>query len=122
VILYEMLTGEMPFHGANPFAVMNARLVTSPIAPREINPKISPGLQQIVMRALERDPDHRYASAQQFAEDLSHPDDGTAIVRPALVDLRRSSPAPRRSLVSSLMRALLPAVVFGFLLYLARAT
>ena len=120
VILYEMLTGETPFHGANPFAVMNARLVTPPGPPNDINPEISPGLQEIVLHALERDPNLRYASAQEFAEDLSHPDSVAVDDRHALVDLRTQRPARRRSLFSNLMRAILPAVLFGFLLYLAR--
>ena len=57
VILYEMLTGETPFHGDNPFAIMNARLVTSPRPPSEINPAISPQLEAMILRALDRDPD-----------------------------------------------------------------
>jgi eukaryotic-like serine/threonine-protein kinase len=117
VILYEMLAGETPFHGVNPFAVINARLVSSPRPPREINPEISPGLQAIVLRALERDPNLRYASAQEFAEDLSHPDAVEITDRSALVDLPTQRPARRRSLASYLMRALLPVVIFGFLLY-----
>jgi serine/threonine protein kinase len=121
VILYEMLTGETPFHGANPFAVMNARLVASPRPPSEINPEISPQLDEMVLRALERDTDRRYASAQQFAWDLSHPDDVPAAERPALVDLRQQPPARRRSLVSYVMFALIPVIVFGLLLYVARA-
>jgi serine/threonine-protein kinase len=100
VILYEMLTGETPFHGANPFAVMNARLVTAPAPPSEINLEISPGLQEIVLRALERDPNHRYADAQEFAEDLAHPDAVAVVNRHALVDLRTQRPARRRSLAS----------------------
>ena len=48
-ILYEMLTGETPFHGDNPFAIMNARLVTSPGPPSEISPAISPQLEAIVL-------------------------------------------------------------------------
>jgi serine/threonine-protein kinase len=121
VILYEMLTGETPFHGANPFSVMNARLVTAPRPPSEINPEIPPGLQEIVLRALERDPSRRYASAREFARDLSHPDQVTVTDRPALVDLRLQPPTARRSLASYLMLALIPAVVFGLLLYVARA-
>jgi serine/threonine protein kinase len=114
VVLYEMLTGETPFHGANPFAVMNARLIQTPRPPSEINPEISPELEAIVLRALERDPNRRYASAQEFAWDLSHPGE----VR--LRDLRQQPPARPRSLVSYLMFALIPAVVFALLLYVAR--
>jgi eukaryotic-like serine/threonine-protein kinase len=121
VITYEMLTGETPFRGANPLAVMNARLVAPPRPPSEINPEISPQLDEIVLRALERDPDERYASAREFAHDLSYPDDVVLTDRPALVDLRQQSPGRRRSLVSYLiMLALIPALL-GLLLYVARA-
>ncbi len=120
VMLYEMLTGETPFHAANPFAVMNARLVASPLRPSEINPEISVGLQRIVLRALERDPGRRYSSAQEFASDLAHPDEVPAD-QPALVDLRQQPSPRKRSLASYFMLALLPAVLFGLLLYVARA-
>jgi len=120
VMLYEMLTGETPFHGVNPFAVMNARLVASPLRPSEINPAISAGLQQLVLRALERDPGRRYSSAQEFACHLAHPDEVPAD-QPALVDLRQQPSPRKRSLASYLMLALLPVVLFGLLLYVARA-
>jgi len=121
VMLYEMLTGETPFHGVNPFAVMNARLVASPRPPSEINPEISPQLEEVVLRALERDPEHRYANAQQFAWDLSHQDEVQVTGRPTLVDLRLQPSARRRSLASYLMFALIPVAVLGLLLYVARA-
>src|SRR5436853_4790661 len=54
VMLYEMLTGMTPFHGANAFATMNGRLVHNP-PPRDIEPAIPPQLQEIIYRALERD-------------------------------------------------------------------
>jgi len=132
VMLYEMLTGETPFHGVNPFTVMNARLVRSPRPPREINPQISPGLEAIVLRTLERDPRHRYASAQEFAEDflrrpraepfaVPHPDQVATPDRAALVDLRRQPSGPRRSPLAYFMLALIPVILFGLLLYVARA-
>ena len=66
VMLYEMLTGDVPFHGPNPFAIMNDRLLNNPIPPRELNPEISPELQEIIYRALERNPANRYASAKSL--------------------------------------------------------
>jgi eukaryotic-like serine/threonine-protein kinase len=118
VILFEMLTGETPFHGENPFAVMNARLVAPPRTPSEINPDIPPQLDSVVLRALERDPNLRYATAEEFAHDLDHLDQ--VPLRGRLVDLRQQ-PAPRkRSFAAYLMRALIPAVVFGVLFYVAR--
>jgi len=56
IMFYEMLTGKVPFTGPNPFVTMNERLINHPIPPREVNPDITPELQEIIYRALERDP------------------------------------------------------------------
>ena len=120
VILYEMLTGETPFHGENPFAVMNARLHTAPRVPSGINPGIPPQLGAIVLRALERDPSRRYATAQQFAHDLLHRSETPAVEQPALVDLRQQPAPRRRPMASYFLLALIPVVVFVLLLYVAR--
>ena len=53
---------------------MNDRLLNNPIPPREVNPAISPQLQEIIYRALERDPKNRYPNAHEFALDLEHPE------------------------------------------------
>ena len=74
VILYEMLSGKLPFSGPSPLAVMNDRLLNHPIPPRVANPSISPELQEVLYRALERDPRNRYAKACNFAWDLQHLD------------------------------------------------
>ena len=74
VILYEMLTGKLPFTGPSPLAVMNDRLLNYPTPPRVANPAISPELQEVLYRALERDPRNRYAKASNFAWDLQHLD------------------------------------------------
>src|SRR5256885_4721644 len=62
-MLYEMLTGHVPFEGSNAFAVMNARLVGDPVAPRAHNPAIRPQVEEIVLHAMARSPSDRYASA-----------------------------------------------------------
>jgi eukaryotic-like serine/threonine-protein kinase len=72
IMLYEMLTGRVPFVDQNPLAAMNERLLNDPPPPRELNPEISPELQEILYRALERDPRHRYATAHEMAWDLEH--------------------------------------------------
>ena len=56
VMLYEMLVGKMPFEGPSPLAIMNERLLNNPIPPREVDPAITPELQEIIYRALERNP------------------------------------------------------------------
>jgi len=72
IMLYEMLTGRVPFVGPNPLAVMNERVLNEPTRPRELNPEISPEQEEILFRALERDPRHRYATAHEMAWDLEH--------------------------------------------------
>ncbi len=120
VMLYEMLSGKVPFTGSNSFLIMNDRLLNNPIPPREIDPTISPQLQEIIYRALERDPAQRYASAREFALDLDHPDQVGVADRPELRDWkRRRSPWPRRILFY-LILALIPVIIFALLLYVAR--
>ncbi len=120
VMLYEMLTGKVPFTGPNAFVIMNDRLLNNPVPPREIDPGISPQLQEIIYRALERDPAKRYASAREFALDLEHPDQVGVAERPELRDWkRRRSPWTRRVLFY-LMLVMIPVVIFVLLLYVAR--
>jgi eukaryotic-like serine/threonine-protein kinase len=119
VILYEMLTGQAPFTGANLLAIMNDRLVNHPRPPRELNPAISPQLQEIVYRALERDPKKRYASAREFAWDLSHQGQVGVEDRVELLDWKHRRTPQRLSLLSYVMLALIPAVIFGLLLLVA---
>jgi serine/threonine protein kinase len=78
VMLYEMLTGQVPFQGDNPFVVMNARLRDDPPSPREIDPEISTSIESIVLLAMARDPKQRYASAHNLARDLQYPEQSAA--------------------------------------------
>jgi eukaryotic-like serine/threonine-protein kinase len=71
IMLFEMLTGEVPFSGLDPLAAMNLRLLVDPPPASEINPAISLRLQSVVECALARDPASRYPSARKFASDLS---------------------------------------------------
>jgi serine/threonine-protein kinase len=120
VMLYEMLTGQPPFSGPNPLAVMNERVLNDPRPARELNPEIAPALQEILYRALERDPRHRYSTANEMAWDLEHQeqvgvDDGAR--RPISRSLRL--PAARRMLLYAAL-ALVPVALFGLMLLLAR--
>jgi len=122
VMLYEMLTGKEPFQGENPFAVMNDRLLNNPIPPREADPSVTPQLQEIIYRALERDPAKRYQTAEEFARDLKHQDEVGVVERQEMRDWKqRRSPRFRRILFYILL-ALIPVVVFGLLLYVAKHT
>jgi serine/threonine-protein kinase len=71
-MLYEMLTGQPPFTGANPLVVLNERVQNDPTPARELNREISPQLQEVLFRAMERDPRHRYSTAADMAWELEH--------------------------------------------------
>jgi serine/threonine protein kinase len=73
-ILYEMLTGQVPFQGPNVYAVMNSRLVGDPPAPRSLNAEIPPQVEEIVLHAMERDPFKRYHSAAEMKAELDAPE------------------------------------------------
>ena len=120
VILYEMLTGKTPFAGPNPFAVMNDRLLNNPIPPREVDPSISPQLQEVIYRALERDPKNRYATAREFAWDLAHLDQVGVSERPELHDWRRRRTPLLRRILFYAMLAMIPVVIFSLLIWAAR--
>jgi serine/threonine-protein kinase len=72
-VLYEMLTGRPPYEGDDPFVVASARQIGDPKAPRALNPDISPETEEIVLRALRRDPAERYASAAALKVDIDRP-------------------------------------------------
>jgi serine/threonine-protein kinase len=120
VMLYEMLTGQVPFSGPNPFVVMNDRLLNNPQPPREIDPTITPQLQEIIYRAMEREPKNRYQHAREFAHDLDHQDEVGVADRAELHNWQvKRSPWTRRILFYVAM-ALIPIVVFGLLLWVAK--
>src|SRR5579883_2889531 len=121
VMLYEMLTGAAPFKGPNPFAIMNERLLNNPVPPRELRPEVSPELQEIIYRALERDPRNRYAHAREFAWDLEHQDQvGVSADRAELRDWKVHKVQWHRRLLNYALLALVPIVVFGLLLWVAK--
>ena len=119
-MLYEMLTGQPPFSGSNPLAVMNERLLNDPKPARKLNPEISPQLQEILYRALERDPRHRYATATEMAWDLEHQDQvgvEEGAHRPSAA--AALLPAGRKMLLYAGL-ALVPILIFGLMMVLAR--
>jgi serine/threonine-protein kinase len=69
-LLYEMLTGVIPFQNDNPWAALNARVTGDPVAPRKLNPELSAQAEEIVLRALQRDPADRYASAAAMKAEI----------------------------------------------------
>jgi eukaryotic-like serine/threonine-protein kinase len=120
VMLYEMSTGALPFSGPNPFAVMNSRLLNSPVPPRELNPEISPQLQEIIYRALEREPKNRYASVRELAWDLQHPEMVGVADRRELHEWKRQRNASSRKVWLYVALALLPVAILVLMVLLAK--
>jgi serine/threonine-protein kinase len=120
VILYEMLTGKLPFTGPNPMAAMNERLLNHPPPPTVADPTITPQLQEILYRALERDPKNRYAHAHEFKRDLEHMDQVGVEDRPELRDWqKRKSQATRKILYYGGL-AMIPVVILLLMFLLSR--
>src|SRR5262249_3023931 len=69
-ILYHLLTGHPPFTGETPMEVLHRAENESAPRPRLTNPSVSPDLETICLKCLERDPTLRYSSASAFADDL----------------------------------------------------
>jgi len=111
VMLYEMLTGSVPFTGPNPFAVMNDRLLNQPVPPRQLNPAITPQLQEIIFRALEREPKNRYASAREMARDLENQDEVGVAERPEAQEWRKRHSPERRQWLLYAGLALIPVAI-----------
>lgn len=70
VMLYEMLTGKLPFVADNAVSVALMQLQAKPVMPRELNPSIPAGLEQITMKAMEKNPADRFQSAGEMLDDL----------------------------------------------------
>ncbi|HYF26344.1 MAG TPA: Stk1 family PASTA domain-containing Ser/Thr kinase [Baekduia sp.] len=144
IILYELLTGRVPFTGDSAVTIALKQVSEPPVPPGQLNPAISPQLEAVVMRALEKDPARRFADADEFLaalEDARHgtgttvaftdPTEATQIVQPsaafapvAYESTTYAAPAPpveenRRRWWPALLIGLLVAAVVVAVLLLA---
>lgn len=121
IMFYEMLTGRVPYVGPNPLAVMNERVLNDVKAPSELNAEISPELEEILYRALEREPRHRYATASEMMWDLEHQDQVGVEPRGNRPAGTAGKRAPfNKKLVLYAAMVLVPVVLFVVMLVLAR--
>jgi serine/threonine protein kinase len=119
VILYEMLTGKLPFSGPSPLAAMNDRLLNAPVPPRVANPSLSPQLQEILYRALERDPKNRYSHAAEFLHDLEHQDEVGVEDRPEIHNWQNRKSDLLRRMVYYGALAMIPVVILLVMILIA---
>jgi len=73
-MLYEFATGKLPFGSPTSPSALRRRLHVDPLPPRAIRPEIPEWLQEVILKSLEPDASHRYATAAQVAFDLAHPE------------------------------------------------
>ena len=114
-----MLSGKVPFSGPSPLAAMNDRLLNHPLPPSVADPSISPQLQEVLYRALERDPKNRYAKAHDFAWDLEHLDQVGVEDRVELRDWQKRKSQLSRKILYYGALALLPVAVLLLMILLA---
>jgi serine/threonine protein kinase len=119
-MLYEMVTGQPPFTGANPLVVLNERVLSDPVPARQLNDAISPQLQEILFRALERDPRNRYATASEMAWELEHQELVGLEDEARRPSLRSAFGLGRGKLALYAGMALVPIALFVIMLLLAR--
>lgn len=72
VVFYEMLTGRLPFVGETPISIAMQHVQGELVLPHQINPNVPPALSYVVMRAMRKNPETRYASAAEMAEAVRH--------------------------------------------------
>jgi serine/threonine-protein kinase len=117
-ILYEMVTGHLPFEGQNAYQVMNARLVGDPVAPHTHNPALRPEVEEIVLHAMARNPNDRYQTAAEFKAELDAPQDvhvtGRANRLQAPVMARRAW----RIVRIALLTIAIPVILFFLILFM----
>jgi eukaryotic-like serine/threonine-protein kinase len=79
VVLYEMAVGRPPFTGDSPVAVASKHVRDLPVLPRQANPTVPPALEAVVMKAMAKNPDDRYGSAEELRADLLRFADGRPV-------------------------------------------
>jgi len=118
-MLYEMVTGELPYVAGNVHSMMQAKLNQEARPPRDVYSGIDPKIEEIILRAIERSPRERYPTATEMLIDLEHPE----LVTPRDRSSRKGPPLyerlhfPRR-----LLMPLVLALVIGGLAWLTVAT
>lgn len=116
-ILYRLLTGRTPFHGATAVETLRRVVEDVPVSPRVLQPGLSVDLTTICLKCLEKDPQQRYVSARDLADDLTRFLSGELIqARPASTLERFVKWTRRRPAVATLSFALIAVAVTGFAL------
>jgi serine/threonine protein kinase len=94
VILYEMVTGHVPFEGETPFAVLIKHKSETPRSPQDTNPLVSQAVTRIILKCLEKDRSRRFQSAEELHESLTQAEQG--LFHAEKETMSRTFPKPKR--------------------------
>ncbi len=113
VMFYEMLTGQKPFDTDNPISIAVMHMQNVAQRPRDINPNIPSGLEEIIMHAMEKDAEVRYQTATDMIQDIEAFKNNNQIVfgyyrMPVQAQQRQYAPAPQRETVPPVPRGQQP--------------
>jgi serine/threonine-protein kinase len=97
VLLYQLLTHELPFPGESAVDVQQRVLDDEPTPPTQLDPRLDANVEAVVLRALEKDPSHRYPNALDLADDLARAARGERVEAAHARPLRRWRPERRRA-------------------------
>ncbi|HSJ51184.1 MAG TPA: Stk1 family PASTA domain-containing Ser/Thr kinase, partial [Actinomycetota bacterium] len=107
-VLYEMVGGRPPFTGDSPVTVASKQVLEQPTPPSKLNPDVSPDLDAVILRAMAKNPDNRYQTADELRTDLERvrrglPVEATPLlpVAPASTQVIQRAPAPAQTAVLS---------------------
>lgn len=102
IVMFELLCGRLPFEGDNPISVALKHVQETPPLPSSLNPSISSQIERIILKALQKQPERRYTSAEEFIRDLEDfearkTDAGRIELSPTLLYRPAEAPTPGRS-------------------------
>jgi len=125
VVLYEMVTGQVPFDGESAMSVALMHIRDNPRPPSEINPQVSKGLEEVILKAMSKEPSKRYQDAVEFAVDLRRAMKmpmGGFVRKPASELRKQNEKKPSRWYITALIALLATVVtaaggIFGWKMY-----
>jgi len=117
VILYEMLTGRLPFEGDTPLSIAVKQKTEKPPDPRDLNPKISEELSRVILRCMAKERNRRYQKAERLLIDLQNIDKGIPTTDKFLPEIESKKAIPRKHLVPWAIVLIAIITIAGYLFY-----
>ena len=120
--LYYLVTGIPPFQSTSRLTLLKKVLEEEPISPRRLNPELHPDVEAVCLKCLEKKPEHRYESMQEFVEDLQRIEKGEPTIARPVKGIERvwrwckNHPATVMKLAASMMTLLILTAVIASLL------